>query len=310
MFKKFAVLGGGSWGTAIACMVARSVGQVTLYTIDNNVVNEINSRHKNSNFLGDIILPEGIKATSEINDILTADILILAIPSFAFIEILEQLKQLNLSKDKVLLIATKGLCENPYQLFSEKIESEFDNKYGFLSGPNFAKEVADDKFAAITISSKDLDLAKKIASILASDKISTTSSSDIITVQIASIVKNIAAIKSGIMNAQNAGENAKAWLISSALEEIYKISNALGGDSKSLALPAVVGDLVLTCYSNTSRNTKFGYEFYQNNYSKEFLRNYPAVVEGVQSAKLLGKFLEEKKIKLELPIISYIVELI
>ena len=227
MFKKFAVLGGGSWGTAIACMVARSVGQVTLYTIDNNVVNEINSRHKNSNFLGDIILPEGIKATSEINDILTADILILAIPSFAFIEILEQLKQLNLSKDKVLLIATKGLCENPYQLFSEKIESEFDNKYGFLSGPNFAKEVADDKFAAITISSKDLDLAKKIASILASDKISTTSSSDIITVQIASIVKNIAAIKSGIMNAQNAGENAKAWLISSALEEIYKISNNL-----------------------------------------------------------------------------------
>jgi glycerol-3-phosphate dehydrogenase (NAD(P)+) len=310
MLNKFAVIGGGSWGTALACLVTRAVGSVSLYSIEDSVVDEINNKQQNSMYLGDVFLPAGIQATSNIQDIIAHDVIILAAPSHVFEKILQQLKEHGLAKNTILLIATKGLCENPSQLFSDKIESELDNPYAFISGPNFAKEVAEDKFSSVTISSKNMDIANKIASILASKKLEVTVSDDIITVQIASIIKNIAAIKSGIIQGDGAGDNAKAWLISCALQEIAMIANILGGKPETLSLPAVVGDLVLTCYSITSRNTKFGYEFHQNSYSRDFLDNYPILVEGVSSARLLKDFLKAKQINLDLPIISSIMDIV
>tara|TARA_B110000503_G_scaffold55395_1_gene88909 strand:+ start:3618 stop:4553 length:936 start_codon:yes stop_codon:yes gene_type:complete len=310
MLNKFAVIGGGSWGTALACLVTRSVGNVGLYAIEESVINEINNKQKNSKYLGDIALPAGIKATSNMQDIINSNVIILAAPSHVFEQILQQLKENGLSKDTILLIATKGLCVNPLLLFSDKIESELDNSYAFISGPNFAKEVAKNRFSSITISSKNMDIANKIALILASKNLDVTVSDDIITVQIASIIKNIAAIRSGIIQGEGAGENAKAWLISCALQEIAMIAKALGGKPESLSLPAVIGDLVLTCYSVTSRNTKFGYEFHQNNYSKKFLDDYPILVEGVLSARLLKNFLKVNQINLDLPIITSISDIV
>lgn len=310
MLENFAVIGGGSWGTALSCLMARAFGGVLLYTLEEKIVNEINNKHQNSKYLGDVILTSGVRATSRIKDIMAADVIILAVPSHAFAAVLLQLKQAGLPENTILLVATKGLCKNPVQLFSSRIESVCDNPYAFISGPNFAKEVAEDKFTAITISSKDAKLAKMLAAGLASARLDTTFSTDIITVQIASIVKNIAAIRSGIMQASGAGENARAWLVSRALEDIAIISKAFGGNAETLTLPAVIGDLTLTCYSTTSRNTRFGYEFYRNNYSKEFLNNYPILVEGVSSARLLKRFLKEHNLELELPIVSSIADIV
>jgi glycerol-3-phosphate dehydrogenase (NAD(P)+) len=193
-------------------------------------------------------------------------------------------------------------------LFSTKMEQEFDNPYAFISGPNFAKEVAVGNFASITITSKDKSLAQQVADELSSEQLDVSVSTDIITVQIAGIVKNIIAIKSGILMAQGYGENARAWLVSKGLEEIAIISKALGGNQESLTLPAVIGDLVLTSYSTTSRNTKFGYEFHQNNYSKEFLANYPVLVEGASAAKLLHSFVSNYN--LDLPMTSSVAKLV
>ncbi|MDG1436627.1 MAG: NAD(P)H-dependent glycerol-3-phosphate dehydrogenase [Rickettsiaceae bacterium] len=310
MQKSFTVIGGGSWGTALACLVARATGKSGLYVIENNTVDEINNNHQNKKYLGDIVLPSGIKATSDITNIISSDVIIIAVPSYAFESTLLQIKDSGLRKDTTLLIATKGLCENPSQLFSDKIEQELDNVYAFISGPNFAKEVAEDKFTSITISSKNIKIAKEIADILKTPNLDVTTSDDIITVQIASIVKNIVAIKSGILQASGFVENAKAWLISNGLQEISSISKRLGGKAETLCLPAVIGDLLLTCYSVTSRNTKFGYEFHQNNYSKDFLNNYPILVEGVSSARLLSNFLKAKQIELNLPIIKSIATII
>lgn len=306
--KSVAVVGGGSWGTALACLIARTIGHTYLYTPEEQIVDEINHKHSNSKYLGDTKVHAKVVATAKIKDIITADSIIIAVPSHAFSQILLQLKQAGMMANTLMLIATKGLCENPVQLFSSYIESKFDNPYAFISGPNFAKEVAEDKFTSITISSKDIALAKKVANRLASKKLETSVSNDIITVQVAAIVKNIVAIRSGMMQADTAGENALAWLISKGLEEIAIIAKALGGKPESLTLPAVIGDLVLTCYSKTSRNTKFGCEFHQNNYSKEFLNNYPTLVEGVNSARLLKIFL--KGYRLDLPIISSVADLV
>ncbi len=306
--KNFAVIGGGSWGTALACLVARVYGSALIYTPEVNIADEINNHHKNSKYLDETILPSGITATTSLPDVANCDVIILAVPSHAFETVIQELKQLRLSSQTVLLIATKGMCMEPLQLFSNKIEQEFNNPYAFISGPNFAKEVAIGNFASITITSKDKSLARYIADDLSSEQLDVSISTDIITVQIAGIVKNIIAIKSGILMAQGYGENARAWLVSKGLEEIAIISRALGGSQESLTLPAVIGDLVLTSYSTTSRNTKFGYEFHQNNYSKAFLSNYPVLVEGASAAKLLHNFIS--KYNLDLPMTSSVAKLV
>lgn len=247
--KKISVLGGGSWGTALACLAARAVGNCLVHTIEQGAADEMNNRHTNSRFLGEIKLPIGLKATLSIQDTIDSDVIIIAVPSFVFVKTLEDLKIAGVSDKAIFLVATKGMCENPLQLFSERVESMFKNSFGFISGPNFAKEVAQDKFASVTISSKDTRLAQEIADMLSTDKLEVSITDDIITVQIAALVKNIVAIRSGMMEAEGYGENARAWLISMGLSEIKSIASILGGKPDSLSLPAVVGDLVLTSLS-------------------------------------------------------------
>jgi glycerol-3-phosphate dehydrogenase (NAD(P)+) len=288
-------------------MASHASNGALVYTTEEKTEYEINTRHTNSKYLDNIKLCNNLIATTKLDTVLDYETIIIATPSHAFENVLKNLIALGLPQSTILLIATKGMCKSPLQLFSQKIESTINNSYGFISGPNFAKEVAQGKFSSITITSKDISLTKYVSRNLTSDNLDLTVSNDIITVQIAGIVKNIIAIKSGILQAQGQGENARAWLVSKALQEIATISNALGGSLESLTLPAVIGDLVLTSYSVTSRNTKFGYEFCKNNFSKDFLINYPVLVEGIQAAKLLKQFTTSHNIYL--PITSSIAEL-
>lgn len=304
---KFAIIGGGSWGTAIACLICRAIGSAIIYTNQQSVATDINEHHKNTSCLGQIELPDRLQATTNFNDVLQCETIIIATPSYNFETIIQKLKLADLDQSINLLIATKGLCQSPIQLFSQKLEQELTNSYGFISGPNFAQEIAQGKFAGITLACKDIALAKNIAKQIIGDKLDISVSDDVITAQIAGIVKNIIAIKSGILQAKADGENSQALLISKALQELSTISQALGGRIESVILPSVVGDLVLTSYSRTSRNTKFGFELHQNNYSKDFINNYPVLVEGVRSAKLLTEFV--KNYNLELPVINSVAEL-
>lgn len=207
------------------------------------------------------------------------------------------------------MIATKGISSNPLELLSERFRRHFANPFAFFSGPNFAKEVALGKFSSATVSSPDLTLANNLAQKLSTPNFEISTTEDIITVQISSLVKNMVAIKSGILEASRAGENARAWLITKALQEILHISSVIGGSPETLLEPAVVGDLILTSYSKTSRNTKFGFELHQNNYSQSFISSYSTLVEGVEAAKLVKPFLLKYNIKLsDLPIINSVVE--
>ena len=165
------------------------------------------------------------------------------------------------------------------------------------------------KFSSATVSSPDLGLANNLAQKLSTPSFEISTTEDIITVQISSLVKNMVAIKSGILEASGAGENARAWLITRALQEVLHISSIIGGKQETLLEPAVVGDLILTSYSKTSRNTKFGFELHQNNYSKDFISSYSTLVEGLEATKLIKPFLLKYNIKLsDLPIINSVVE--
>lgn len=307
--EKIVAYGGGSWGTALANYACTTIcSNVVLYTIQNDVKEEINNKHKNSKYLGDIQLNAKLQATTDITTIRDADLILLVVPSFALTNSLDAICTTGIKDSCSLLVATKGIAADPVELFSECLRKKLPHRFGFISGPNFATEVAKGLPASITISSEDRELREYLGRFFASENMEVSITDDIITQQVAGIVKNIIAIKCGMLAASGAGENARATMIAKGLQEIVAISGALGGKIETILEPAVVGDLVLTCSSPTSRNTKFGEEFYRNNHSKEFLEKYPTLVEGVQAARLIKKLIDLKKVGA--PIVAKVAELV
>lgn len=303
--EKFAIYGAGSWGTALACHVARVKGISLLYARSSQVAEEINLRHTNNKYLGNTYLHQGICAFTDKQKLKEVDCIILAMPSYAFSNALHNFVMLDLDNNVPLLVAAKGMVSEPVQLFSDRIKSTLKNPFAFFSGPNFAREVANGQFSSATISCEDMQLADKLKVELETDNFEISICNDIITTQVAGVIKNIVAVKSGILEASKGGENARAWLVTKGLQEIAIVSRVLGGKAETLLEPAVIGDLLLTAYSKTSRNTKFGYEFYKYNYSKEFLNDYPYLIEGVEAAKLIKKLIHVSNF--DLPIISSVI---
>lgn len=310
-FKNIAVYGGGSWGTALACQVARCYEDVSILVRENNIIEEILNNRTNSKYLGsDIILPSNITPCSNLSDILDKEVIIIAVPSFVFQETLKILKDAGISESVALLVATKGFGRDPTELLSDKVKAILPaNPLAFIAGPNLAKEVAQDLLTSVTIASLDVNLARRLAISLASQQFKVTITDYVVVMQVASAVKNIIAIKSGWYDAKGYGQNAKAGLITQGLQEIKMLSEAIDGelgDNSILYAPGVLGDLVLTCYSKESRNTRFGYELGKNLDVNKFLNENLYLVEGRESAKLVLDLI--RKYDLTLPIISSVIK--
>ncbi|AFC73015.1 NAD(P)H-dependent glycerol-3-phosphate dehydrogenase [Rickettsia montanensis] len=305
-FKNIAVYGGGSFGTSLASLAAQDCNNVTLFLRDEAIAKEILHNKTNVKYLGDIKLPAHLQATTNLDIIKDFELIIIAVPSYAFDDSIKLLKTHSISKDNTLLIATKGFARNPTALFSDRLKTLLPHSpTAFFAGPNLAKELAKNLPASASIASLDIDIANKIAYNLSSKIFTTNVSSDIVTLQVAGALKNIFAIKSGIDLARKQGENARATLIVAALKEIAILSKALGGMQKNsniLLEAGVVSDLVLTCYSLGSRNTKFGYELGISSDKKKFLQEYKELVEGREALKLVLDLI--KKYNLHMPIIS------
>ncbi|MCC8371241.1 MAG: NAD(P)H-dependent glycerol-3-phosphate dehydrogenase [Rickettsia endosymbiont of Pseudomimeciton antennatum] len=309
-FKNIAVYGGGSWGTALACQVARCYEEVPILVRENNIIDEMLNNRTNSKYLGsDITLPNNIIPCSNLPYILNKEVIIIAVPSFAFQETLEILKDAGISESVALLVATKGFGRDPTELLSDKVKAILPaNPLAFIAGPNLAKEVAQDLLTSVTIASLDVDLARRLAISLASPQFKVTITDYVVVMQVASAVKNIIAIKSGWYDAKGYGQNAKAGLITQGLQEIKILSEAIDGeleDASILCAPGILGDLVLTCYSKESRNTRFGYELGKNLDVENFLNQNLYLAEGRESAKLVLDLI--RKYKLVLPVIESVI---
>jgi glycerol-3-phosphate dehydrogenase (NAD(P)+) len=300
--KKILIIGAGSWGTAIALHVSSFCPHVILYSRDKEQALKINAVRYNHNYLPEILLPDNITVTSDLGLHLDADLIIIATPSSALLDMIDNLTSLGLKRESVVVIATKGMSRTPLQLFSDLLPSKMPNPFAFLSGPNFASEIGKGLYASATIASSDGELANSIAALLTTSNFEFCPCDDVITVQIAGIVKNIIAIQSGILIAQDAGENARASLITQGLAEIVLISSLFGGRMETVLQPAVIGDLVLTASSTKSRNTKFGYMLHSNNYSNDLLDKNTVLLEGVLATNLITELI--KPYKLKLPIID------
>lgn len=255
--ETIAILGAGSWGTAVAIHLAKVGHRALLWGHNPQQVQFMAMERMNSKFLPDIAFPDGLTPVSDLNYcIQNAQHVIIAVPSHAFASVLSQMDKPATGVSWL----TKGVDPQNNKLLSELVAERFGDSFpmAIISGPSFAKEVASFLPTALTIAGNNLEYQKELHQLLHHDNIRVYLSDDLIGVQLCGAVKNVLAIACGISDGLGYGANAKAALITRGLAEMSRLGLCLGAKQDTFIGLAGVGDLILTCTDNQSRNRRFG----------------------------------------------------
>lgn len=301
--KTIALLGAGSWGTAVAMHLADAGHRVLLWAHDPQHVALMVKERANPRHLPDVPFAETIIPCANLNQCIEkADEIIIAVPSHAFAQLLDNIT----SKPCGLTWLTKGVDPLSHQLLSELVFRRFGSDFpiAVVSGPSFAKEVAHSLPTAMTLSGNNLPYQQRIHKLLHHNNIRIYRSDDIIGVQLCGAVKNILAIACGISDGLGYGANAKAALITRGLAEMSRLGLSLGAKAETFIGLAGVGDLVLTCTDNQSRNRRFGLLLGQNISIEEAEKQIGEVVEGKHNAAQICALAEQAQV--EMPICEQI----
>jgi len=281
------VLGAGSWGTALAISLSRDGRPAYLWGRDAAQISTIESVKCNIRYLPDYSLPEQLKVTSNLSELVAnvSDIIVV-VPSHGFRSILDMLS-LHIKDTQRIAWATKGFESGSGKLLHEVAEDVFgvNRIYAVISGPTFASEVAKGLPTAVTVASNDSVFAEDLANRLHTKTFRVYTSTDVIGVEVGGAVKNVLAIAAGIADGLNFGANARTALITRGLAEIMRLGDALGGQRDTFMGLAGLGDLVLTCTDNQSRNRRLGLALGRGELLEDALAAIKQVVEGVQTAR-------------------------
>ncbi len=304
MIKEAAVLGSGSWGTALAIALGDRGLKVVEYGNEQDVADDINANHVNSKYLPDAPLPENISATLDINEIAEKPLILLVVPSQVARIVLKQLQETGkVPNDTILLACTKGIEMSTGLRMHELIEEFFpDNPVAVLSGPSHAEEVAHRKATAAVIGCTDADAAKTIQDVFTLPWFRTYTSTDVGGIEIGATVKNIFAIAAGIIDGLGLGDNTKAAMVTRGLAEMSRIGVAMGGRAETFQGLSGIGDLIVTCYSPHSRNNRVGRLLGEGKTLKEAIDSMNQVAEGVPNAESV--YLLARKLGVRTPIID------
>lgn len=282
-----AVIGAGSWGTALALLLARNGRSVRLWGRDATIMQVAAQQRRNPRYLTDLTLPDTLEPTGDIAHAVGAarDILI-AVPSSAFRSTLENIKPW-LRADARMLWATKGLepgsCCFLHQVVADVLGSDIST--AVISGPSFASEVAHSLPTAVTVASPDAEFAKDIVRAFHSRTFRAYTSDDVVGVEVGGALKNVLAIAAGISDGLGFGANARCALVTRGLAEMVRLGVALGGRRETLMGLSGLGDLILTCTDNQSRNRRLGLALGQGKTLEQALQSIDQVIEGVQTAR-------------------------
>ncbi len=286
---KIAVLGGGSWGTALASLLADNGYEINIYDISEAKVREINQERENS-FLPGYKLSDEITATTDLKQaIQDAKVVIIVVPSHVVRDVAKQLKGL-LSEDVIIVSAAKGIEAETFYRMSEVLKDELSNDLAdnivALSGPTHAEEVISKDPTTIVAANENKEIAQKVQDIFMADYFRVYTNPDIIGVELGGAIKNIIAVASGISAGLGYGDNAMAALITRGIAEIKRLGVALGAESMTFAGLTGLGDLIVTCASEHSRNRRVGYKIGSGKTLDEALDEMKMVAEGVKAAKI------------------------
>ena len=286
--KKFAVIGGGSWATAITKMLCSNLTEVAWYMRNEAAVEHINTYKHNPNYLSSVEFDTNkLKLTTDINEAVAyADIIIFAIPS-AFLD--GELKNLIVSLDeKIIFSAIKGIVPETSLIVGEHFHHTYDIPYyniGVITGPCHAEEVALERLSYLTIACGDADKAKIVADNLSSNYIKTKITDDIIGTEYAAMLKNIYAIAAGIAHGLGYGDNFQSVMMSNAIREMKKFIKKVHKMKRNINDSAYLGDLLVTGYSVFSRNRMFGNMIGKGYTVKSAMMEMSMVAEGYYAAK-------------------------
>jgi len=282
------VIGAGSYGTALAILLARNGHDTILWGHDPREMSELEQDRQNKRFLPDILFPENLCIEKDLQKAVSASsILLIVVPSHAFGEVLSKINPF-LRNDSKIVWATKGLETNTGRLLQDVAKDILGEKIplAVISGPTFAKEVAQGLPTAVTVASTNDTFLSELQNIFhCSKSFRVYSSKDFIGVQLGGAVKNVIAIGAGLSDGLGFGANARTALITRGLAEMMRLGAAVGADPITFMGMAGLGDLVLTCTDNQSRNRRFGILLGQNKTIDEAKALIGQVVEGCQNTK-------------------------
>jgi glycerol-3-phosphate dehydrogenase (NAD(P)+) len=286
---RVSVLGTGSWGTALARVLGEKGHRVTLWGRRAELAEQIRATRQNGTFLPGIELPETISATSAIDEALHgAEMILVAVPTHGLREVLRAAAP-HVSRPVPIVSATKGIENDTLMLVNDVIESELHwtrDYFAALSGPSFAREVATRLPTVVVAAARDVNLAREVQGAFFSDgTFRVYLSTDVVGVEIGGALKNVIAIAAGASDGMGFGHNARAALITRGLAEIARMAVKLGGEPLTLAGLAGMGDLVLTCTGELSRNRHVGFELGKGRALPDVLGEMRQVAEGVRTAK-------------------------
>ncbi|MDO5674289.1 MAG: NAD(P)H-dependent glycerol-3-phosphate dehydrogenase [bacterium] len=302
---KVAVIGAGSWGTALAVLLARKGQQVALWGRDAARMAEMQESRENVRYLHGHRFPENLSAGSDLELALKeADCVLMVVPSHGYRQVYRRLKPYL--KDGIPVIsAVKGIETSSTRTMTQVMAEESEGltlPFCVLSGPSFAEEVALGHPTAVTVACSDIQVAASVQQLFSSTMFRVYSSTDVIGLEISGAMKNVIAIASGISDGLGYGLNTRAALITRGLAEITRLGTALGADARTFAGLGGLGDLVLTCTGNLSRNRTVGLKLGSGKSLDQALAEMTMVAEGVKTTLSCSQLARQNEV--EMPILE------
>lgn len=300
ILAKITVYGAGSWGTALAITIGKAGHEVALLGRNPEDILTMSKERENLRYLPGAVLPQNVNPTTDLQILQDSEVIVLSVPSHSVRATAQKIKPLI--KDSTILVNTaKGLEEGTHLRLSQVIAEELpNNPIVVLSGPSHAEEVGREMPTTVVVSSPDLQVAEKIQDLMMTPTFRVYTNPDIVGVELGGAFKNIIALCTGLADGLGFGDNTKAALMTRGITEITRLGVALGGNTLTFAGLAGVGDLIVTCTSQHSRNRRAGVALGQGKSLAEVLQEVGMVVEGVRITRVAYEL--SKELDISMPI--------
>jgi len=309
---RIAVIGAGGWGTALAALLVSIGHRVCLWIRRPVLFEELRATRENRAYLPGIILPESLSYSNSLPEAVSAaDLLVLSVPSHAMRAVVRQLSP-ALSGTPVIVSTTKGIEEETLQTVTSILQAELPSalhsSFAVLSGPSFAADVARGLPTAVTVAAERESLATTVQNAFSAARFRVYTTTDVVGVEVGGAVKNVIAIASGVSDGLGYGQSARAALITRGLVEITRLAVRMGASSQTLSGLSGIGDLVLTCTSNLSRNYTVGLRLGRGEGVGDILTGATTVAEGVRTCRSV--FSLAQRLGVEMPIVEQVYALL
>lgn len=306
MKVKAAVLGAGSWGTALAHHLALTAADVTLWGRDQEVLRSIENKQLNFRYFPDTPLRAKLSTSTSLQEVVkSCELVVLAVPSSSMRAVAKEVSK-SLSKNTLVVSTAKGLESGTQKTMLEVLAEELgaEERICVLGGPSFALEVLQDLPTAVVIAGKQSEHTQRVADIFHAGNFRVYTSNDVIGVELGGAVKNVIALAAGVVDGIGMGNNARAALITRGIAEIQRLVDALGGDKNTVSGLSGLGDLLLTSTGDLSRNRRVGLRLGQGERLEDILSDLGQTAEAVQTAKNLRELAGRHKVSV--PIVEQV----